>query len=494
MQFEKIKRYDLLGIFIFIICYTIAFSYYTIIRHTHFYTHAVDFGIFDQIFWNMVHNGTQVNTLETAFGKPAVFVNHLGVHFSLILYLFAPLYAIFQTPKTLLILQSFILGFGALPLYLLAKKKTNSIFFSQAICISYLLYPALHNLNLYEFHELAFAPAFILFTLYFLEMGKYKWFLVFLTLSLFIKEDVALSGVFIGLYIAFFKKEKALGIWVAVLSLIYFLATIKIFMPFFGQPYDFTGRFADLISPKYSGYVGIFYTVITHPLFVLQYIFTNPGKLLYIILLFHSVIFLSFFSGSALLLIIPSLFVNLLSSQKLEYSIHVQYTGVVIPFVYFTAVIGYQKLPQKLKKYKHLFCYALIVLAVAATTLTIVKVLNNHKFPLPANYPENTTLIKVIKMVPKDAPIATMMTLAPHFTQRREVWLFPNINDAEYVLFDIAKTQNYWPASYDDTMNLLKKLLRSKQYGVLDFEETYILLKKGYDASANRKTLAAVTK
>lgn len=487
MLLEKIKRHDLLVIFIFIICYATIFSCYTVFKHIYFRTHCYDLGIFDQIFWNIVHHGTEINTIEV---KPMI--NHLGVHFSLIFYLVAPLYAIFQTPKTLLVLQSFLLGFGALPLYLLAKKKTNSIFFAYAISISYLLYPALHYVNLYDFHEVAFAPILLLFTLYFLEIGKYRWFLVFLLLSFFVKEDVALSGAFIGFYILFVKKEKALGIGVILASVIYFLLTIKIFMPFFGQVHDFSGRYKDLLYKNHEGYVGIFYNAITHPLFVFQYVFLNLKKLRYIYLLMYPVIFLPFFSGTALLLIIPSLFVNLLSSYPVQYGILMQYTAIIIPFVFFTAVEGYRKLPLRLKKYQNLFCYALISVTVVMAIVNIGKDIHNHKLFIEINYPEHDALIQTMKLVPNEASISTISNIVPHLTQRKEIRQFPNVDAFEYVLLDLSKDANYWPADREGGIKLLKKLLQDKKYGVVSFEESSILLRKGYDTSQNDNALVRI--
>jgi len=490
---KSFKKYDLLTVFIFIICYTLVFSFYTIVRHNSFHSHAFDLGIFGQVFWSIVHYGTMANTLETALYSYTP-VNHLGVHFSLIYYLVAPVYAILQSPKTLLVIQSFMLGLGALPLYLIAREKTNATFFSKVLCISYLLFPALHSINVFDFHEIAFAPALILFTLYFLETKDYKWFWVFFALSLFVKEDIALSGFFLGLYVIFAKKEKKLGLLISLISLIYFFAATKILMPLLGQPYNFTDRYLAFKTAGYSGYVGIFYTMITHPLFTLQYVFLNPIKILYLIVLFYPVLFLPFCSKTALILIIPSLFTNLLSSNPDQYSIHTQYTGTIIPFIFFTAVMGYKNLPQTLAKYKKLVCYMLIILAIISTTSAIIKTINNHKFLIPSNYPENTTLNNLIKKIPPKASVATMSHIISHLTQRKEIWLFPNINNAEYVLFDFSVNSDPWPLKREEVFSLFENFIIDKKYGVLEHEGCYVLLRNGSNAMKNKKTFMEVKK
>lgn len=513
MTFRNFKKYDLFIILFYIACYTIVFSFYSILKHNAFYSHASDFGIFSQIFWSMIHNGTQTNTLEIGqitlslmhSGKesflvalltprPAFPINHLGVHFSLILYLFAPLYALFQDPKTLLVLQSLMLGLGALPLYLIAKEKTKSIIFAQAIAIVYLLYPAMYNMNLYDFHELSFAPTIIFFALYFLETDKYRFFWIFFALALFIKEEVALSGLFLGLYIIFAKKERKFGVLVSIISLIYFIATTNIFMPFFGQPYNFIDRYLELTSSKYNSYAGIIYNVIIHPLFALQLIFLNTKKLLYLIGLLLPVIFLPLFSGIAFILVIPSLLINLLSSYPPQYSLYCQYNGVIIPFLFFATIVGYNNFPKIIKKYRNLIPYILIILTITITLSATLRLILDRDFLLLMNTPENIALNNILKKIPSNASVASMENIVPHLTQRKEVWLFPVINNAEYVLFNISETANYWPIGRLGTHDLLKNLLLKKEYGVLDFTGTYVLLKRGFDTSKNDATLLEINK
>jgi uncharacterized membrane protein len=488
-KYFKRDRDELFSIAIYIICYTVIFSIFTVSKHNVFHSHSFDLGIFDQVFWSIVHHGTELNTLET-LPLSATPVNHLGVHFSLIFYFLAPIYAVFQSPKTLLILQSFALGLGALPLYLIAKKYANSTLFSQVLCISYLLYNALHNINTFEFHEVAFAPVLLLSTLYFLESKNFKWFWIFFALSLFVKEDVALSGIFIGLYVFWGKKEKKLGALIAIISLVYFLLTLKVFMPLIGQPYNYVDRYSALKSLHYSGYEGILYTIIAHPFYTLQYVFFDPRKILYLVILFYPVLFLPFFSKKSFVLILPSLFTNLLSSYPDQYSIHTQYSAIIIPFLFFTSVMGYANLPKKLEKYKKVICYIIIVLTIVSVSSATFKSINRNTFFIYPDVPENASLRMLLKEIPPDAPVAAIPVIVPHLSQRNNIWLLPNINNAEYILFDIKCPIPFEPLSYDQTLSLLKQLLQQKRFGVFDQKDNYVILKKDFSAARNGEILA----
>ena len=122
----------------------------TVARHNSFLTHAFDLGIQDQAMYTLVTKGYPV---VTQYGSQPV--NQFGDHFALIYYAIAPLYAAFSSATTLLILQSVALGLGAIPVYLLAKDKIGSLPVAVALAAAYLLYPALHAVNTFDFHEIA---------------------------------------------------------------------------------------------------------------------------------------------------------------------------------------------------------------------------------------------------------------------------------------------------------------------------------------------------
>lgn len=213
-----IINHDILIVWALICIYIIYFSLYTCAQHYNFKTYAFDLGIFSQSTWYAAHYGALINSLEISQHP----INHLAIHFSPILYLAVPFYFLFPDPKTILILQSVALSITALPCYLLAKAKINNIFICLIIAVSFLLYPPLHNINLYDFHPVALAVPILFCCLYFLEKQKYGWFWVFFILSLLIKENVILTGIGIGAYIFITKRKFLFGIIIAAISATFF--------------------------------------------------------------------------------------------------------------------------------------------------------------------------------------------------------------------------------------------------------------------------------
>jgi len=480
--------------------YCIYFSIYTCIRHYTFDTSVFDLGIYNQAFWSFVHMGKFLVTLDASSFSAH---NMLGAtHFSLIYYVLVPFYWLFPKPETLLILQSFLLGLPGVIIYFLARQKTKNEFLALAFCLSYLLYTPVHNINLFDFHELACAPLLILSALYFLENKKYAWFVVFFILSLFIKEDVALSGIGIGMYIFLVKKQRWFGIIVALFSAIYFIATLKIFMPFLGSGAvaNFSDRYSQMILPGHHGYVAILYTMITKPLYALKVIFWNKYKILYLFKILAPLLFLPLCNNiGTVILIVPSLLVNLLSSYKPQYNIRDQYAGVVIPFLYFTAILATQRMVSV--KVKKMLAVLLIAIGVIVTGQYLIKSINNHweDFTISSH---DLIVRKMIDSVPQDASVSASMNHGVHLSGRSVAYVLPKgVGLVDYIFLDLKgiKVEYYSgqhslsPEDKEMFSQILFTALR-KNYGVVDFQDGCVLLKKGYSKKRNQEVLLFVNK
>lgn len=129
--------------------YIAVFSTYSILLQELFWTHAFDSGIDDQGIW-----------LLSRFMNPFVTVRVLNILAdSVTLYhLFvAPLFWLWNNINILYIVQSVLLALGAIPLFLYANERLKSDFLSLVIALSYLVYPALQNMNLDQYHSKVFA-------------------------------------------------------------------------------------------------------------------------------------------------------------------------------------------------------------------------------------------------------------------------------------------------------------------------------------------------
>jgi len=202
----------------------------SLLRHYNFQTQTWDLAVFVQVMWNTLDGRIMINNLEDV-------PNTLGVHFSPILFLLVPFYALWKSPYALLIIQSLALALGAWPLFELSKKILKDANWALIISIAYLLYPALHWSNIYDFHPVTFLVPLLLTAFYYLEIERWLLSTLLFTLASATREDSILVVAFAGLFIlarGVLSKHKNYKIFGATLfagGMIYFLLTVKLLMP-----------------------------------------------------------------------------------------------------------------------------------------------------------------------------------------------------------------------------------------------------------------------
>ena len=98
--------------------YIVVFCRLTFGLYDRYQMMAFDLGIFDQATWLISRGHAPFVTVRG--------IHLLDDHFSAFLCLLAPLYRLWDSPKTLLLAQTAALALGALPVYGLARRKTGS--------------------------------------------------------------------------------------------------------------------------------------------------------------------------------------------------------------------------------------------------------------------------------------------------------------------------------------------------------------------------------
>jgi uncharacterized membrane protein len=94
------------AIYILIAVYTAAFSFICAQKYFAFGYHGWDLALYSNILWNIAHGKVYASMIWKIF---------LLDHASLIAFVVAIPYAVFQHPIFLLVLQSFAIGISALP-------------------------------------------------------------------------------------------------------------------------------------------------------------------------------------------------------------------------------------------------------------------------------------------------------------------------------------------------------------------------------------------
>lgn len=455
------KMADRQWLWIMIGAYVVIFGLMTGLRHYNFDTQTWDLAAFAQSFWNASEGRGLVNNLEQVR-------NHLGLHFSPGLYLLVPGYVIFQSPYYLLLVQTLALALGAWPLFLLARRKLEGRW-PLLIAGMYLLYPALHWSNFYDFHEITFFVPLMLAALYFLEEKRWGWMTVFLALAASMKEDAILAVMFVGVYLMI-KKHWKVGLPIAVIALVYFLLALKVFMPALGGGALRLDRYANLGATPTE----VVKNVVTNPLLLGKTILTGP-KASYIFWLFLPVGFLSLVSWPSLILLLPGIPENLLTKYQFQFSGLYHYDAILIPAIFVGAIFGLKKVLARWPKKDKAISWVLILLAMLSFFARSPIGLASFPVSYFTDTPKRAAYRNLIRLVPPGVSVAANTNLVPHLAHREYVWaLNSETFPPDFIIIDGADSFGF--ENQKKFQEYLDNYLKTGIYKAQMFDNRYIVL------------------
>lgn len=496
-----------------VLLYTVSFSYFAILKHYSFRTYAWDLGIFNQAFWSTVKLG------KPFYYTPELLINpsgmFWGIHFSPILTFILPVYAIHPAPETLLILQSFILALGAVPLYKLSRHILKSRISSIVFVFAYLLYPPLHGVNWFDFHVQAFLPLFFLSSMYFLEKQNWKIYFIFVVLALLCEEHTTFIVAFIGLFIALrYRKQLREALKAKKLKDAVFLSTsATIMLSIFWYPMTLWIR--DTFFPVNPSFHSVLkasanWSVlgVEDPVLIPFYIVLYPQRAInalqyeflikigYLLILFGPLAFFSFYKAEYLLPTLPWFVYSLFSNYQPYYIIYVQYPAYVIAFIFISALYSIYALASSYAKTRRLIMivfFSLVACLVASPLSYIAS--QYYDTGLRPITQHELFIHEILSHVPVDASIITQNNIFAHVSSRLNAYAIPIetiwrqnepecerfvnnlLENVDYILVDIQ-------TDYFASMKMFNILSKRKDFRVLVSADGIILFKKNYDGKA----------
>jgi uncharacterized membrane protein len=442
--------------FALVASYTLGLGTLTLLRYYSFSTPTTDLSQYDQLIWNSLCG----RLLENSYIPDAP--QFLGKSFSPILLALVPLYTLWSSPVTLLIIQTLALAVASFPIYWFARERLGRPL-ALAIAAAYFLFPAVWYSNLDEFHEIVLAVPLLAFTTYFLLHRHYKGFLTCLAVTLLVKEEIAFVAVGFGAFIFLFQNKKALGLGIAVLAGALAVALLAYITPFFrgaqaGDFYYFGSGTLAGGGGRYA-YLGhslsqVVLTLFTQPAVVLPHILI-PAKIEYLVHLLVPVAFLPLIGTDVAILMLPSLGYTLLSDYSWQYNFQTAYPAPLVPFVFFSAIMGSQRIlawrratsiGQKGKKWSP---YSMRVAALAVLVLASsgVDYLLQGAGPVARNFQAANYAVSSgallqeaqLRSIPHDAVVVAQNEFLAHVSNRQvvhEIPVIPDYRQADYLVYD----------------------------------------------------------
>src|SRR5260370_1199818 len=317
--------------------FSVYFIYLHIGRQDAYLTPAEDLGTYNQAIWNILHGPFIHQTICNIVSDTNCFnlngISRFAIHFEPILLPISLSYLALPDPKTLLVLQTLVVASGAFPAFWLARLRLRHEFVAVGIAVLYLLYPALQQAEIFDFHAVTLTAALLMFTLYFMYTRRTVWLFVFAILSMACKEEIPLVIAFFGLWSILFQQRWRSGLalvglsvaWLGVAVLVYRIASPT------GHP---------LLSSRYaylgSGPLEILRNILTHPRSLLyQHVLENTHRR-YLEILLAPAAYLPLLAPWVLVLAVPSLAVNLFSSDPNPYLCRFPNSAGIVPGVIFS--------------------------------------------------------------------------------------------------------------------------------------------------------------
>jgi uncharacterized membrane protein len=378
------------------------------------------------------------------------------------------------------------------------------------VALAYLLLPAVHQPNFYDFHFTAVGMLFVNCTLYWLDRlleeersrglarvsTKTLVMLVSFALAAMLsREDTALGLATCGIVVAAWRSP-VVGAALFAAAGSYFVFIKFWLMPQFGTMW-FAEIYSDLIPEGHSSIVSVLLTLLSNPGYVLGKLI-RPEKVVYVLHLAAPLAFLWLRRPSLWFALLPGLpFTLLVTNRAPMYEVSFQYVYHFIPYVFAGSVLALE----------HLRKQSSLRMVSASMAMAFAVVLSSQQFGAlfgqshvrggfddkrlvltPADRERYAALRELVEKLPPDAFVAASAHVGPHVSTRLDAIQLHMYEDAQ---------PDYLLASYDAQKRqqlALGRALKGREFGVVAESGEFVLLERGASTRGNRAALRHLKK
>ena len=424
------------------VLFTLLMAYASILRYRTYNATNFDLGLFAQMFEFLRRTGHAFTTLERNR-----LLTHFGVHCSPVYYLLLPFYMIVPRIETLLVLQAAGVAAGVFAVRAIAKELFgNSPRLIMGACLLYLFNPSMPQGTLFDFHENKFLAVFLLWAVYFMLKQKIAPLLLFSVLTLSVKEDAAIYVIALALFLLFAQKwedrrraQIVTGISMILMSVVWFACAMTIIKHYgSGAMLDRLRNF--FLPGGDGGFLDVIKVCVSNLGYVIKQVFTQT-KVEFLLWVFLPLGFAPFLikKGSAWLLMLPLLVINLLSDYAYQHAVGYQYTYGSVALAIVLALLALKACKPSLRR--GLLTFAVTASIVCTVPLTGPRI-SFYRDVMRINPDRIAAVDKILDELPWDAEITATTWFATHLYQREKVYMYPNYyNKPEVTQYLICKPE-----------------------------------------------------
>ncbi len=470
------------------------FTWLTVERDRALWSATIDLGIFKEALWHTLHGRVMYS--------PAVGYSFFGEHFSPVLFLLVPLYALWPTSACLLTVQTLAVSASAWPLYRLARELGLPRALATALAAAMIFSPPMQTALLYDFHMDLLAVPCLAWLVFALHRRAWLQSYVALALLVSVKEDMfipasaaILARVFTGT-----RDDAKRAIPAGLVATAYCFVAMFVFIRAFGPPagvpvymggtnapqggYKFLRNFRHL-----AGWGGPVRMLLGQPVRFALYALTD-ARLTTLLGFVMPLAFVPFASGRRVILLAP-LGIILLSDNPEIVSLRYHYSAIQHPGVFFAAAFGAAALVSHARRPSHA-AQALAALVVAGALVQLgmhpASVwARTHSVDHHAYTPHAAAVDRLVARVPADAKVSVTTFVGPRLSNRPWSNVFPHgVETADMALVDLQRPA--WPLEPHVRDETVRALMR-QGWGAVAWEDGAVLLQRGASTSRNAEAL-----
>jgi uncharacterized membrane protein len=399
-----------------------------------------------ELFTNHPHYWQQIGSLHEQ-PQTGIKASMFGMHFQPFLFLLLPIYKLFPSTYTLLLLQACIVASAIVPIYwlTLATLKSEKLALISSLCFLF------HPLSLgaaTSFFPSYLSIGFFCWAFYFLIKGRYIPFILLLAIILSLKEIMSIPVFLAGLY-CFFSRSRVLGVSICLIAILYLILCTEYIIPYFSLAarYHFANAYGEGNGSIYESIVAL----LLSPKKLFE-AFCRREVLIYLANILIPLFFLPVLSWDFLLAI--PLFCQNIFAVGIWYSLFStgHLSAPLVPFLF----LGFLQVVGRLRKYFSQKTLAFILTgSLVANLFFSISIFQNTVF-----FDQGLqSVAEAVKPHMKDGePIATrgVDSLGAHFVHTHPLERFPadgnvswNIVKYDNALCDISETTERVPHEKD---------------------------------------------
>jgi uncharacterized membrane protein len=469
---------------IIIAFFAIIYSLISLINHYNFRTYALDLGLYTNALYDYIHFKWNDSCVFKVISE-----NLLADHFDLYLIIFSPLSLIFGSYTLLIVQITAILigGIGVYKYFSIIQSNNNLSLFAT---IYFYLFFGIFSAVSYDYHSNVIAAMIVPWFFYYFRLKNYACTFILLLLLLVSKENISLWILFIclGLLFDYRKDKKAIRYLLvfASISIIYFLLVTYVVMPSISNNGTYPHFHYSALGN--NSYEALKY-LISHPIECIKMLFINhinhPSgnyvKLELHTFLLISGLFMLCFKPNYLIMLIPIYFQKLFHDNYIIWSIDAQYSIEFAPIL----TIGVFSVISKYKK--RYLVNTLSAIVLIGTLISTIRTMDNTvvytnkskiRIYQPRHYKRNYNvklIHKYINKIPQNAIISAQSPFLPHLALRDNIYLFPIVKDAEYII--LSPKEDPYPISKEIFYSKMEKIMNSKKWQKFFENEDLIIFK-----------------